>query len=743
MSKKFQQKDDPFASREAQKYDRPVVSREFIIDYLQKVDKPMRLEEILAAFQIEDEEAQMAVKRRLRAMERDGQITRGRGKRFALIKQMELIRGHVIGKKDGFGFFVPEEGDTDIYLSPSQMRKVFPDDVVSVRVIGEDRRGRPEGTIVEVLERKTHQLVGRYFFEEGVHYLQPERKSITQDIIIHEVSVRNVKPGQYVVARITSQPTDRRPAQGEITEVLGDRMEAGMETEVAIRAHALRYEWPEGMEAELAKSPRSVSEAELKGRKDLRKVPFVTIDGIDAKDFDDAVYCEPSEKGGWNLYVAIADVSHYVTPNSICDREAVQRGNSVYFADRVLPMLPEALSNEMCSLKPEVDRLTMVCQMHINKDGKMDHYDFYLAVICSFARLTYSEVARILEKQTTTHARYSQLLELHRVYKALHKQRALRGALDFETTETRIIFDDKGKISQIVPVQRNDAHKIIEECMLQANVATAQYLAKHKMPVLYRVHEGPTFEKLEKLRDFLRALGLRLTGGDDPTSQDYAKLLDRIEGREDKHLISTVLLRSLSQAFYTPSNTGHFGLAYDEYCHFTSPIRRYPDLLVHRALCHVIQKKPADKFMYTHAQFVELGAQCSLTERRADYATRDVIDSLKCQFLFDKVGNIYPGTIVDITNFGIFVELQDIYVQGLLHITALQNDYYQYDATHHRLVGQRTGKNYRLGDTIRVLVARVSVDDRQIDFVLEPQEVDKTSQPKAKSKPRKKKRGKS
>lgn len=737
MTKKFNPKVDPFAKREAQKYERPVASREYILEYLDKVAEPRTLAEIIKDFRIKGEEAQEAIRRRLRAMERDGQLMRTRGKRYALIKQMELIRGHVIGKKDGFGFFVPEEGDTDIYLSPYEMRKVFPDDVVMVRVIGEDRRGRPEGTIVEVIQRNTHQLVGRYYFEQGSHFLQPERKSIAQDIMISEASVRKVKPGQYVVANITSQPSERRPAQGEIIEVLGDRMQAGMETEVAIRAHGIRFTWPEGMQEELAKIPNKVLEAEINGRKDLRKLKLVTIDGIDAKDFDDAVYCEKRAKGGWELYVAIADVSHYVRPDSVCDQEAVERGNSVYFADRVIPMLPEELSNEICSLKPNVDRLAMVCQMRLSKEGKLEQYEFYLAVIRSRARLTYSEVARVLEKAIDTHELYPQLFELHQLYKMLHKQRAVRGALDFETTETRIIFDEKGKISQIVPVQRNDAHKIIEECMLLANVATAQFLTKHKMPVLYRVHEGPSLDKLEKLREFLRALGLRLTGGDDPSSLDYAKLLDRIDGRPDKNLIQTVLLRSLSQAFYTPSNTGHFGLAFEAYCHFTSPIRRYPDLLVHRALCHLIQKKSAKDFHYNHEEFVHLGAQCSLTERRADTATRDVIDSLKCQYLADKVGNVYPGVIVDITHFGIFVELEDVYVQGLLHITALQNDYYLFDATHHRLVGQRSGMEYRLGDPVVIQIARVSVDDREIDFVLAPSKSDKKSN-KKKRKPKQK-----
>jgi ribonuclease R len=718
MAKHYSKK-DPHAEREAQKYERPIASRELIMAYLEEVGKPTSLKEIIIALDMDDEEQQIALKRRLRAMERDGQVMRTRGKKFGLVVPMELIRGRVIGRKDGYGFVVPELGGDDIFLSPYQMRAVFPDDIVLVRAVGTDRRGRPEGTIVEIIQRNTHQIVGRLFHEEGVDFVVPERKNINQDVLITENSKIKAQTGHYVVVNITTQPTQRRQPVGEITEILGERRAPGMETEVAIRSHGLRYLWSAEIDQDVRKIPSLVQEGELVGRKDLRALPFVTIDGVDAKDFDDAVYCEPHKDGGWTLYVAIADVSHYVQPNSSLDQEAALRGNSVYFPSRVIPMLPEALSNEICSLKPQVDRLVMVCQMRISKEGQLEHHEFYEGVIYSHARLTYAEVARMLEHpKTNQHALLVHLQHLHELYKKLYRQRTIRGALNFETTETRIIFDEHDKIREIVPVERNDAHKIIEECMLIANVATARFLQHHHMPVLYRVHEGPTNERLEKLHDFLRGVGLRLPGGDAPTSKDYAKLLERLQNRPDAHLIQTVLLRSLQQAIYTPSNKGHFGLAYDAYCHFTSPIRRYPDLLVHRAIRHVLSKQPAEKFNYNNTQITELGKTCSKTERSADLATRDVVDWLKCHYMLEKVGNSYEGIIVDITSFGAFVELKNVYVQGLIHITALENDYYLYDAPHHRLVGQRSGMQYRLGDPIFVQVARVDVDERQIDFVL-------------------------
>lgn len=719
MSKHFN-KTDPFYQREAQKYSDPIPSREFIMQYLEEKGRPATREKIIAAFGLETEDQIEAMRRRLIAMERDGQIMCNRRGSYALVDKLELIKGRVLGHKDGFGFVEPEEKGDDIFLTPYQMRTVFPGDRVLVRVVGEDRRGRREAVIVEVLEHNTQQVVGHYRVDKGIAFVAATNKNISQDVIIPPGEQGEAKQGQMVVAAITAQPTWRRQAMGRITEVVGDHMAPGLEIEVAMRAHGLPYEWPAELVTEMKDLREEVSEADKKERKDLRRLPFVTIDGVDAKDFDDAVYTEKDDRGGWRLYVAIADVSHYVKPETILDREALKRGNSVYFPERVIPMLPEILSNGLCSLKPKVDRLCMVCEMNINAQGKLTRSSFYPAVMHSQARLTYDEVAKALKDKPTKIPKdlLPHLQQLNQLYRVLRKQRKVRGALEFESVESRIVFGADRKIEKIVPVERNDAHRLIEECMLMANVAAAHLLQQHKLAALFRVHAGPGPEKLENLRKFLQGFGLKLGGGDKPTPQDYAKLLDRIEGREDRHLIQTVLLRSLSQAIYTPINEGHFGLAYETYTHFTSPIRRYPDLLVHRALKHIFNKGSNKNFYYNQGVMLTMGEHCSMTERRADDATRDAVSWLKCEYMQDKLGKTFPGIISGVTAFGIFVELKDIFVEGLVHITALKNDYYQFDATRHRLQGKRTGSIYRLGDPIKVLVARVNIDDREIDFDL-------------------------
>jgi len=724
-------KKDPYASREAKKYTNPIASREHIMSYLTKEGVALSFNSLANAFKLSDEEQLTALKRRLRAMERDGQVMRNRRGKYALVDDLDLIRGRVKGRKDGYGLLVPDNGTDEIFLSNYQMRLVFPDDIVLVRSSGSDRRGRPEGVIVEVLERNTRHIVGRYYEEEGLKIVVPDKRTITQDILVTETGV-DVNPGQYVLAEILTQPTLRRQSTARITEILGDRMSPKLATDIAIRSNNLRYEWPPEVKKVVQKIGDEIKKSDLKNREDLRDLPFVTIDGIDAKDFDDAVYCEPVGKE-WRLYVAIADVSHYVKPNSALDKEAAERGNSAYFPGMVVPMLPEKLSNGLCSLNPEVDRLVMVCEMLITSQGNLRKYKFCRGVIHSHARLTYAEVARMLE---TGKSKRSDLLKhlrhLHQLYHALCKRRRARGALEFETTETRIIFDQAHHIKEIVPMVRNDAHKIIEECMLIANVAAAEFLLSKKIPLLFRVHEGPDVDRLAKLRDFLRSVGLRLTGGTQPSPQDYAKLLDRIQNRPDTQLIQTVLLRSLAQAVYTPSNVGHFGLAYHAYCHFTSPIRRYPDLITHRALGHVIDGKAKSSYLYDDEQLAVLGKHCSGTERNADIASRDVVDWLKCHYMQDKLGQEFDSIISDITSFGVFVSLTDVYVEGLVHITALTNDYYQYDATQHRLIGKRTNTTYQLGDPLRVQLARVDLDNRKIDFVL----VD--DKPKKRSKKRRK-----
>lgn len=709
-------KTDPYFDREAEKYSSPIPSREYILQYLEHKGRPVSREHLIRALHLKSDEHKEALRRRLIAMERDGQIMSNRRGSYGLIDKLELIKGRVEGHKDGFGFVVPEQGE-DIFLTPHQMRAVFPGDRVLVRVVKTDRRGRKEGLIVEVFERNTTQVVGRYISQNGIAFVTPSNKNFTQDVIIPPGEQGDAKQGQMVVAEITVQPTIRRQALGRIIEVLGDHMGPGMEIDVAIHAYNLPNQWPDEVIREAKHYSPEVDETDKKGREDLRSLPFVTIDGEDAKDFDDAVYCE-TRKNGWRLYVAIADVSHYVTPQQELDKEAFKRGNSVYFPGRVIPMLPEILSNELCSLKPNVDRLCMVCEVTMTPQGKITRSVFYDAIIHSKARLTYNKVAAALENKSTDIPQnlIPHLKNLYKLYKILSKQRKLRGALEFDTVETRIVFGENRKIKKIVPVERNDAHRIIEECMLVANVVAARYLQHHKMATLFRVHEGPNLEKLENLREFLSSMGLKLSGGDKPKPLDYVRLLERIRGRADEHLIQTVLLRSLSQAIYTPLNDGHFGLAYDTYAHFTSPIRRYPDLLVHRAIRHILQQKTREEFIYDPSFMLQMGEHCSMTERRADEATRDAATWLKCEYMQDKIGETFEGIISGVTGFGIFVELKDIYVEGLVHITALKNDYYHFDPVKHRLKGRRTGKSYRLGDPIRVLVARVNVDDKEIDF---------------------------
>ncbi|HYF97991.1 MAG TPA: ribonuclease R [Coxiellaceae bacterium] len=720
MAKRSKDK-DPFLSREAANYTHPVPSREFIIEYLEGYGKPASLKHLITAFQLKSKEENEGIRRRLKAMERDGQLMVNRRGSYALVNEMELVKARVIGHRDGFGFAVPDEGGKDIFLSARQMRGVFNDDRVLVRVTGIDARQRREGVIVEVLERNTLKTVGRYFKESSIAFVRPDNKAITQDIIVSAEETAGIKPGEFVEVEIITQPSLRRQPTGRITKTLGDYLTPGVEVELAIRSYQLPFEWPEALLAEAATIQPKLSSSDYEGREDLRELAFVTIDGEDAKDFDDAVYCESLPEGGWKLWVAIADVAHYVKAESALDREAIQRGNSVYFPSKVIPMLPEILSNELCSLRPQVDRLAMVCEIYLNQEGSLIKHRFMNAVIHSKARLTYTQVAAYLAreksapelKEVSTH-----LDELHQLYKKLLQQRELRGAIDFDTVETRIIFDDKGKIARIVPTERNEAHRLIEEMMLLANVCASQFVQKAKIEALYRNHELPDEQKLSALRDFMQVFGLRLSGGDNPTAMDYANLLERIQKRADAHLLQTVLLRSLKQAHYSPTNAGHFGLAFDGYCHFTSPIRRYPDLLLHRAIKHVLQKQDPKKFPYTETRMQELGQHFSMTERRADRATRDALDWLKCDYMKDKVGQSFAGVIADVTGFGVFVELKDIFVEGLLHITALKNDYYHHDAIHHVLVGKQSGAKYRLGDSIQVRVVRVDLDDRQIEFDL-------------------------
>jgi ribonuclease R len=711
---------DPHRAREARKYQNPIPSREFIMETLEDEGVPMDMLTLAERLQLDSEEQQEALRRRLRAMQRDGQLVCNRNDNYCLVNKRDLIVGRVIGHADGFGFLRPDDGGDDLYLSFKEMRSVFHDDRAVVRVTGMDRRNRLEGAVVEVLERNTRQVAGRLYMETGVGFVVPDSKRLSKDVIIPSSEIGDARQGQMVVAEILDQPTKRTPPIGRIIEVLGDHLGPGMETDIAIRTHSIPVDWPDEVTQQISGIKSEVAEGDKKDRVDLRHLPLVTIDGADARDFDDAVYCEPKPKG-WRLVVCIADVSHYVEPGGPLDSEARIRGNSVYFPDRVVPMLPEKLSNGLCSINPEVDRLCMVCELYIDHSGKVTRSKFFSAVMRSQARLIYDDVAAILKDDPRLCKKHANLLphlrHLYQLYQLLQEQRAQRGAIDFDTTETRIEFNEMKRVERIVPVERNDAHRLIEECMLAANVAAARFLLRKKQPALYRIHEGPAEEKLTDLREFLGELGLSLPGGKKPKATDYAILMEQIKQRADRHLIQTVLLRSLSQAVYSSDNVGHFGLSYKAYTHFTSPIRRYPDLIVHRAIKHAINQGGADDFDYTKAELQALGEHCSSTERKADEATRDALDWLKCEYMQDKVGDTFNGIITSVNSFGVFVELDEIYVDGLVHISALQNDYYHYDPVGHRLTGERTGKVLRLGDPLTIVVASVNLDDRKIDFV--------------------------
>jgi len=713
---------DPFLAREVVRYGaQPLPSREYIIETLEEAGQPLTLAELSQLLEIRPYELAL-FERRLAAMARDGQILMNRRGAVLLPEKAALIPGRVQGHPDGFGFVLRDDGGPDIYLSPKEMRLVLHGDRVLVRIVGTDPRGRPEGKIVEVLERGVTRVVGRVIVEHGVMLAAPEDKRIAQDILIAPPAGKRerskVAPGDVVVVEIVEPPNAYAQPIGKIVEVLGRYDDPGIEIEIALRKFDLPFVWSSAAKAQTRRLPDAVRTTDLRGRVDLRDLPFVTIDGENAKDFDDAVFGERVGKG-FRLLVAIADVSHYVKPETALDQAAYERGNSVYFPRRVIPMLPEKLSNGLCSLVPYEDRLAMACEMFLSPRGKVERYRFFPAVIHSHARLTYTVVAKALyEGDKVARETVGELLPhleaLDRIFRVLLAARKRRGAIEFETTEVEFLFDDQGKIAGVKPVVRNDAHRLIEECMLAANVCASEFLAEHEHPTLYRVHEPPDTEKIAKLRQFLAGFGITLPGGDEPTPKDFARVLEQIAGRSDAPLLQMVILRSLKQARYAPENVGHFGLAYPCYTHFTSPIRRYPDLLVHRAIKAVhagtryVPKRPWE----------EIGMHCSMTERRADEATREVMNWLKCYALQEHIGEIFTGTVTAVVPFGLFVTLDDLFVEGLVHISDLGADYFQFDDVGHALIGERTRVRYRLADRVKVQVARADLATSRIDFRL-------------------------
>lgn len=713
--------------QEQPQHDVEIPSREAMLEVVKNALKPVAYQDMLSHFKLTDERQHIGVKRRLRAMERDGQLVYTRNDSYGLPERMDLKKGEVIGHRDGFGFVRLDEGGPDLFLPFHQMQLVMHGDRVLVKAGATDARGRKEARIVRTVDDQVRQIVGRYFFEDGIAVVVPDDTRLSQDLIIPPEHLNGARHGQIVTAEIISRPSRRASPLAKVIEILGDHMAPGIEIEVAIREHNIPHEWPAALEKEANAIPAEVPEADKQGRADVRKLPLVTIDGEDARDFDDAVYCEPDSKG-FRLWVAIADVSHYVRPGNELDREAVHRGNSVYFPNHVIPMLPEALSNGLCSLNPQVDRLCMVAEMVIGPRGKLLESKFYPAVMNSHARLTYTKVAAILDGDKDLRSQYQAVVphieNLQALYQVLRGSRERRGAIDFDTVETRFIFNAERKISEIVPVHRNQAHMLIEECMIMANVATAQFVEKNKGLALFRVHDAPDEDRFMAFRLVLGEMGLSMPLRDEPSPADFGDLLQQVADRPDRELIQTMLLRSLQQAIYSADNRGHFGLALDAYAHFTSPIRRYPDLVLHREIKRILAAKepnmPGVEGAYSYApkQMAELGPHCSQTERRADDATRQVDEWLKCEFMLDHVGDEFEGVISAVTNFGLFVRLSDYMIDGLVHISNLTSEYYHFDAERHLLIGESSGNVYRLGDKARVKVASVSLDERKIDFEL-------------------------
>jgi ribonuclease R len=735
---------DPHKQREASKYDNPVPSREFILEFLASKNVSLGHLALCKEFALTGEDEIEALRRRLIAMCRDHQLTSNQEEQYTPILESDLIEGFVQGNKEGHGFLL-RQSDDDIFLSARQMQNVMDGDKVKARLSGRSVKGRLDGVVVEVIERKHSQLVGRYYEESRTSFVTPENPRISQDILISKDSALTPTHGQYVLTEIVSYAERGKPARGVIKKILGDFMAPGLEIDVAIHRYEIPNEWPKAVEKQVQNFTSEVAEEDKQYRVDLRDTPFVTIDGEDARDFDDAVYCEKTA-GGWKLFVAIADVSHYVKKDTALDEEAIVRGNSVYFPGRVVPMLPEVLSNGLCSLNPDVDRLAMVAEVSLTSKGKMRGFKFYEGLIRSHARLTYTKVAKMIapepeEDGLALRDRYASIVShidaLNGLYHVLKGARDERGAMEFDTVETRMVFDQHSKIDQIVPVERNDAHKLIEECMLCANVAAAELLIKADLPALFRVHEGPKEDRLLTLRSYLGLLGLELTGGLKPTPSDYAVLAEQIKDRADARSIQVMLLRSMSQAVYQADNLGHFGLNYEAYTHFTSPIRRYPDLLVHRAIrylirgegrpvvrqAHRVTGSPTLKerkiYGYDQADMDALGDSCSITERRADEATRDVEAWLKCQYVEQHLGEPFDGVVTAVTSFGLFVELQGLFVDGLIHISGLGQDYFVHDLEHQAIIGERSGRVFRLGDRLKVKVANVNLEQRKIDLSLD------------------------
>ena len=705
--------------RQSKPYKHPIPSPNDLVDFLTEAGKPLKADAILEAFGLKGQKMRAQLVDKLYAMVRSGQILENRRGEYCLTAKLDLVTGTVSGHRDGFGFVVRDDGEADdIYLSAREMRSLFDGDRVAIRVTGMDRRGRAEGELVDVLERGTRQTAGQFIRERGIGLVIPDNPKISHRILIGKGESGGAKHGQMVVVEILDYPTRVEQATGRIVEVIGMPGEKGIATDIAIHSHAIPYKWPDAVREQVQDFGTEVPDSSMDGRTELRNVDLITIDGADARDFDDAVYCMKADNG-WRLLVAIADVANYVSVGSALDKEAIVRGTSVYFPDRVVPMLPEVLSNGLCSLNPQVDRLCMVCDMHVSSSGKVSKATFFEGVMKSKARLTYTQVGDFLSGASTTSVPselQASVRDLHDVYKAFAKQRGRRGAIEIDLPQTKFKLNDDGEIDRIEVVPRNDAHRLIEECMIAANVEAAKFLKKHRIPGLYRVHPRPDPDRFNDLRLYLTSLGLKVPHPDHVEPRHFTQLIEQVKDRPDSAAISMAMLRSLTHAEYSPANVGHFGLALESYAHFTSPIRRYPDLLVHRAIRHIIRGGKPGKYDYSPKEMERLGMITSAHEKRAEEATRDVEAWLKCQYMEQHLGDEFDGVITGVTNFGVFVQITELMTDGLVHVTSLANDYYKYDAGSQRLIGERSGHSYSLGEEMRVRVQRVDMETRKIDF---------------------------
>jgi len=706
------------ATTRAKTYRHPVPDRNALLEYLRDTGQPRKPDEILKDFSLRGQRMRGLLVDKLQKMVRAGQVIENRKGEFCLTEKLELIAGTVGAHPDGFGFLQRDDGGEDIYLSAREMRALFHGDRVAVKLQGKDRRGRDEGQVVEVLERGLREVAGQFIRERGIGLVIPDNPKIAHRILIPAGETGGAKPGQIVVTEILDYPSDQEQPTGRVIRVIGAPEQKGIATDIAIHSHGIPADWPKTARAEARKFGDSVPAAAKKRRTDLRDMKLLTIDGADARDFDDAVYCEPT-RGGWRLLVAIADVAHYVDVGSPLDQEAIRRGTSVYFPDRVVPMLPEELSNGLCSLNPKVDRLCLVCEMQVTSGGKVTRSTFFEGIMRSHARLTYSQVNGFLEGETpdaVPRDLQPSIRHLHDLYQVFARARDKRGAIELDLPQTRIVLGEDGAVEQIVTVARNDAHRLIEECMIAANVQAAKFIRRHRINALYRVHAKPDAESFDELRQYLLSLGLKVPHPEHVEPRQFNQLLSQVRGRADSAAISMAMLRSLTHAEYTAENIGHFGLALDAYAHFTSPIRRYPDLLVHRAIRHIVRGGKAAAYDYDRSRMERLGAICSAHERRAEDATREVEAWLKCEYMEDRVGETFAGVITGVTNFGVFVQLNDLQIDGLVHVTSLQNDYYHFDAGRLQLVGERSGRRYALGDALTVQLQRVDMDRKRIDF---------------------------